>query len=72
MDEDFNFAKGRRRSNSSSVTNDIGNFKTKFDVNEPEPVFEEDLHGAQEDPEDVEKVTVTSESSDDQKSSNSN
>jgi len=38
-------SKSRRRSNSSVVER-ANSFKTKFDVNEPEPVFEEDLHGA--------------------------
>ncbi|OAA62545.1 stf2-like protein [Niveomyces insectorum RCEF 264] len=45
VDQQFNFTNARRRSNSSSMTADIKNFKTKFDVNEQEPVFEEDLHG---------------------------
>ena len=45
----FNFANARRRSNSSSMTSDVRHFKTKFDVNEPEPVFEEDLHGPLDD-----------------------
>lgn len=43
--EDFayNMANPRRRSNSSThVTKD---FKTKFETVEPEPVFEEELHG---------------------------
>jgi len=49
VDGDFNFTNARRRSNSSNVGlvhKDINNFKTKFDVNEAEPVFEEDVHGA--------------------------
>ena len=47
VDGGYNFTNARRRSNSSSTAhNDINHFKTKFDVNEPEPVFEEDLHGA--------------------------
>lgn len=33
----------RRRSNSS--VQGISGFKTKFETIEPEPVFEEDLHG---------------------------
>jgi hypothetical protein len=48
-DESFNFANARRRSNSSNFGHDVSNFKTKFEVNDPEPVFEEHLHGAQED-----------------------
>ncbi|KAF2266602.1 hypothetical protein CC78DRAFT_531408 [Lojkania enalia] len=43
--EDFNYnmANPRRRSNSSSHV--ITDFKTKFETIEPEPVFEEDVHG---------------------------
>jgi hypothetical protein len=48
-DELFNFANARRRSNSSSFGHDVSNFKTKFEVNDPEVVFEESLHGARED-----------------------
>ncbi|TPX17615.1 uncharacterized protein E0L32_012095 [Thyridium curvatum] len=48
IDEGFNFANARRRSNSSSLTTDINHFKTKFEVNEPEPVFEEELHGPED------------------------
>lgn len=53
VDQPFNFVNPRRRSNSSSMTTDIKNFKTKFDVNEPEPVFEEGVHGPLEDDEDT-------------------
>lgn len=41
----YNMAKPRRRSNSF-VAERANTFKTKFDVNEPEPVFEETIHGA--------------------------
>ncbi|PHH58901.1 hypothetical protein CDD81_4165 [Ophiocordyceps australis] len=44
MDQDFCFTNARRRSNSSSISHHT-DFKTKFEVNEPEPVFEEALHG---------------------------
>ncbi|KAK1771157.1 hypothetical protein QBC33DRAFT_511944 [Phialemonium atrogriseum] len=47
-DEDFNFTNARRRSNSLSFPNSLNDFKTKFDVNEPEPVFEESIHGPDE------------------------
>ncbi|KAL2192028.1 hypothetical protein L209DRAFT_795534 [Thermothelomyces heterothallicus CBS 203.75] len=47
LDEDFNFHNARRRSNSSSLSSNLDNFKTKFEVNEPEPVFEESM-GAEE------------------------
>ncbi|KAL2157678.1 hypothetical protein VTH06DRAFT_5161 [Thermothelomyces fergusii] len=43
LDEDFNFHNARRRSNSSSLSSNIDNFKTKFEINEPEPVFEESM-----------------------------
>jgi hypothetical protein len=43
VDEDFNFHNARRRSNSSSLSSNIENLKTKFEVNEPEPVFEENM-----------------------------
>ncbi|KAK3996743.1 ATPase-stabilizing factor 15 kDa protein [Cladorrhinum sp. PSN332] len=46
IDEEFNFSNARRRSNSSSISSYLENFKTKFEVNEPEPVFEEGIHGA--------------------------
>lgn len=45
MDEGFSFTNARRRSNSSSFSHHISDFKTKFEVNEAEPVFEESLHG---------------------------
>lgn len=46
-------AKPRRRSNSSGFAN--GDFKTKFEMNDVEPVFEESVHG----PEAVEELTKT-------------
>ncbi len=45
VDQPFNFANARRRSNSSGYSNNLKDFKTKFEFNEPEPVFEESLHG---------------------------
>jgi hypothetical protein len=44
-DEGFTFTNARRRSNSSSISHHLADFKTKFEVNEPEPVFEESVHG---------------------------
>jgi hypothetical protein len=35
----------RRRSNSSTNAATVKTFKTKFETIEPEPVFEEELHG---------------------------
>lgn len=40
------FTNARRRSNSSTASHHRNDFKTKFKAIEPEPVFEEDLHGA--------------------------
>ena len=57
VDENFNFVNARRRSNSSSLSGSLDNFKTKFEVNEPEPVFEENMG-----PEDEEAKTETSSS----------
>jgi len=48
VDQPFNFANARRRSNSSGIANGLGGLKTKFEVNEPEPVFEESMHGPDE------------------------
>lgn len=45
VDEQFNFVNARRRSNSSGYSNHLNDFKTKFEFNEPEPVFEESIHG---------------------------
>lgn len=42
-DYEYTFANSRRRSNSN--TQGLDDFKTKFEVHEAEPVFEEDLHG---------------------------
>ncbi|PSR97633.1 hypothetical protein BD289DRAFT_491459 [Coniella lustricola] len=49
LDDQFNFSNARRRSNSTGYANNLSDFKTKFDLNEVEPVFEESLHGAGED-----------------------
>ena len=46
VDEQINWTHVRRRSNSFGVNHHLEHFKTKFEVNEPEPVFEEDIHGA--------------------------
>merc|ERR1712000_387216 len=43
--ENFTFVNPRRRSNSFSMSHHVNDFKTKFEVHEPEPVFEEALHG---------------------------
>jgi hypothetical protein len=43
VDQDFNFANPRRRSNSSTLSTNLDNLKTKFEINEPEPVFEESM-----------------------------
>ncbi|KAK6376134.1 hypothetical protein LTS17_007385 [Exophiala oligosperma] len=52
-DYGYNFANARRRSNSS--TQALGDFKTKFETIETDPVFEEELHGPTDD--DIEKAS---------------
>lgn len=53
VDQDFTFTNPRRRSNSSSFSHNARTFKTKFEVRDDEPVFDESLHGplAEEDEE---------------------
>ncbi|RAL59374.1 hypothetical protein DID88_006863 [Monilinia fructigena] len=65
QDEGFNMANARRRSNSSSYTAGLKDFKTKFEQIETEPVFEEDIHGAlmEELPETTRSNTNSSEGS---------
>lgn len=48
LDDDFNFTNRRRRSNSSGYSNHLQDFKTKFEVNEPEPVFEDHMAESEE------------------------
>jgi hypothetical protein len=55
-DYGFDFSKNRRRSNSSNKA--LNDFKTKFEDNDIEPVFEESLHGPTE--EDIEKASTAS------------
>jgi hypothetical protein len=45
VDEGLKLANSRRRSNSSSLSHHLSEFKTKFDVNELDPVFDESIHG---------------------------
>ena len=62
QDYGYKFAVTRRRSNSSTYGNAIGDFKTKFEQVEADPVFEEEFHGAF--PEDNEDdLTLTKEDS---------
>lgn len=65
QDEGFNMANARRRSNSSSYTAGLKDFKTKFEQIETDPVFEEDVHGAmsEELPETTRSNTNSSEAS---------
>ena len=48
QDAGFTLTNERRRSNSSSYTPGLKDFKTKFEQVEQEPVFEEELHGGGE------------------------
>ena len=56
----YNIANARRHSNSS--TNTHRDFKTKFETIEPEPVFEEELHGPMGAELDKESTTSSSKS----------
>ena len=49
VDGNFNFTNARRRSNSSGYSNGLKDFKTKFEVNEQEPVFEDHMAESEED-----------------------
>jgi hypothetical protein len=65
QDEGFAMANARRRSNSSSYTAGLKDFKTKFETIEQEPVFENDIHGPGEDSDDLHDAhRVNTESSD--------
>ena len=55
QDYGYNFTNERRRSNSSTQGRTIGDFKTKFEAVEADPVFEEEFHGPQK--EDMEELT---------------
>jgi hypothetical protein len=70
-DPHINFANARRRSNSSGYSNNLKDFKTKFDINEQEPVFEESMGPEEETLEDLAKTetseTASSSSYDDEK-----
>lgn len=46
QDYGYSFANARRRSNSS--TQGLADFRTKFETIDPEPVFEEQVHGPPE------------------------
>lgn len=67
QDYGYSFANARRRSNSS--TQGLADFRTKFETIDPEPVFEERIHGLPEatveDESAVTKVHSTSSSSND-------
>jgi hypothetical protein len=53
QDQGFNMANARRRSNSSSYTAGLKDFKTKFETIDAEPVFEEGFHDVPDDSEDL-------------------
>ena len=56
QDYGYKFTNARRRSNSSSQG--IGDFKTKFEGIENDPVFEEELHGAENAPEEDDRISL--------------
>ena len=62
VDTGYTMAYPRRRSNSSSYSAGLKDFKTKFEQIDPEPVFEEGVHGPEED-ELVHSSTMQTESS---------
>lgn len=55
QDSGYTFANARRHSNSSSQG--LTEFQTKFETTEPEPVFQEQLHGPTDTM--VDEATVT-------------
>ncbi|KAJ2898151.1 hypothetical protein MKZ38_004151 [Zalerion maritima] len=61
LDSGFNLTNARRRSNSSGYANGLNDFKTKFDINEQDPVFEEEV--PENDDEHLSKTDTTSSSS---------
>jgi hypothetical protein len=64
QDAGFTMTNARRRSNSSSYAAGLKDFKTKFEHVEQEPVFEENLHGPEEDEDGLTQATrVNTESS---------
>ncbi|MCJ1467421.1 hypothetical protein MMC07_006046 [Pseudocyphellaria aurata] len=56
QDYGYKITKSRRRSNSSSQT--LEGFKTKFEGIENDPVFEEELHGAEHEPEEDDHISL--------------
>jgi len=58
-DYGYNLTNPRRRSNSSSHGPGVKDFKTKFEQIEPEPVFEEELHGPNAEDFDQKSTTTT-------------
>lgn len=63
-DQQFRFANARRRSNSSTISHHMGDLKSKFEVNEPEPVFEESLHGPLDEDDQADDLSKTDTSED--------
>ncbi|KAJ4402360.1 hypothetical protein N0V85_005321 [Neurospora sp. IMI 360204] len=59
-DPEFNFV--ARRHSNVSISNHLDHFKSKFDVNEPEPAFEEGVHDVPEEEEVTLQKTDTSSS----------
>ncbi|KAH9900211.1 hypothetical protein F4778DRAFT_740697 [Xylariomycetidae sp. FL2044] len=62
-DQAFHLSYARRRSNSSGYSTNLNDFKTKFEVNDVEPVFEESIHGPEVTDEDEGILTKTESSS---------
>ena len=62
QDYGYNFTNQRRRSNSSNQV--LGDFKTKFEAVDQDPVFEEELHGPTQDDIDESSTASKEESTD--------
>jgi hypothetical protein len=62
QDYGYNFTNQRRRSNSSNKV--LGDFKTKFETVDQDPVFEEELHGPIQDDIDEDSTLSKEESTD--------
>lgn len=64
LDDQFNLTNARRRSNSSGYANNLQDFKTKFELNEVEPVFEEHMAEADDELTKVDSASTSGASAD--------
>jgi hypothetical protein len=61
-DYGYTFTKSRRRSNSSTQV--LGDFKTKFETTDQDPVFHDELHGPSRSDTEVHSILEKEESAD--------